>query len=171
MLLSDTWVALFTFGRGVECSLVSLFSIHFTNQQMKKLQKVTSSVIYSTCQIKCVGHLFCSSSNSSSSSWLIVSVDPCWNPCSSVISESRLSHSSILTSCRTLLCLWSALFLLSPWCFLPPISQSCSARLCHSKLRAIHLTQRGTEIDLSGERTEGCRDGIEAELGACLAEP
>lgn len=58
--------------------------------------KVNHNRGYSACKIQCVKHLFCSSSTSSSSSWLMASEASLWTSCSSVISESRLSHSSIL---------------------------------------------------------------------------
>lgn len=174
VLLRDTWVGLVHIRqRGRRLPHQPLFKNISQTRRWKKSQKVTSRVIYSACQIKWVKHLFCSSSTSSSSSWLTVSEDACWNPCSAVISESRLSHSSIPTSCHTALpfafdqrYFFCPLDVLCPW-FRRVALPVC---VCHSKLRAIYLTQRGTEIEFSGERTEGCRDGKVAELGENLAE-
>lgn len=105
-----------------------------------------------------VNHLFCSSSNSSSSSWLMTSEASHWNSCSSVISEYRLSHSSILViSPKSSLFNSKYCFLESSWCFESLWIGSRSACLCHSKLGDVHLTQRRTEIDRAGNEKWGVK--------------
>lgn len=64
---------------------------HFTQRQCDTQLRLFSVLSPDTG----VNHLFCSSSNSSSSSWLTASEASDWNSCSSDISGSKLSHSSI----------------------------------------------------------------------------